>query len=252
LIHKLITKLILLLAVIMIAPSIFGQDKRWTDAAKAYENKQYDQAIALYEGILKDGVESAPLYFNLGDAYFKNGDLGRAVLNFYRARRLDPSDPDINHNLEFAQKFSSVQMEGVELNPVGTFLTGIVDSYRLNTMAWISSLFFIVTLALLALRFGLGYRNSAIRSGLTVALILLVITAGLTSYKYRVDYLVKRAVIVADDAKVRSGPTDQSDLELTGAPGLIVEVLSENSGYYNVLFENKRRGWIAKDQVEII
>lgn len=250
--HRLPAKLILILAVALMAPSGFGQDKRWTDAAKAYDDKQYDQAIALYESILKDGVESAPLYFNLGDAYFKNGDLGRSVLNFYRARRLDPSDPDIAHNLDFAQQFSSVQMEGVELNPVGTFLGSIVDSYRLNSLAWFSSLFFIATLILLALRYGLGFRSGALRAGLTIGLLLLVITAGLTSYKYRIDYLVPRAVIVADDAEVRSGPTEQSDLELTGAPGLIVEILSENSGYYNVLFENKRRGWIAKDQVEVI
>jgi tetratricopeptide (TPR) repeat protein len=237
---------------ILIAPPILGQDNRWDEAGKAYDEKNYDQAIALYESILKDGYESAPLYFNLGDAYFKNGDLGHAVLNFYRARRLDPTDPDIAHNLEFAQRFSSVQMEGVELNPIGTFLSGIVDSYRLNTLAWISSFFFIATIILLALRFGLGFKNAALKGGLTIGIILLVISTGLTSYKYRIDYLVPRAVIVAEDAEVRSGPTDQSDLELTGAPGLIVEILSENSGYYNVLFENKRRGWIAKDQVEVI
>jgi hypothetical protein len=56
-------------------------------------------------------------------------------------------------------------------------------------------------------------------------------------------------VIVAEEAPVTTGPSPQSDLELQGAPGLIVEIVGETPDYYNVLFENKRRGWLKKDLV---
>ena len=77
-------------------------------------------------------------------------------------------------------------------------------------------------------------------------MILLVIISGLTTFKYRNDYLTRRAVIIAEQPTVYTGASEQSDVELEGAPGLIVEILSESSDFYNVLFENKRRGWIKK------
>ena len=113
-----------LLAVVLTAASVgtlFAQSDEFAMANKFYESKDYDSAIRLYESVLKQGTESAALRFNLGNAYFKKGDLGRSVLNYLRAKRLDPTDEDIRHNLEFARQFSQVQMVGVELNPVNSF-----------------------------------------------------------------------------------------------------------------------------------
>jgi uncharacterized protein YgiM (DUF1202 family) len=59
-------------------------------------------------------------------------------------------------------------------------------------------------------------------------------------------------VLIAEDCPVTTGPSEQSDVELEGAPGLVVEVLDESGDYYNVLFENKRRGWIRKELVAVI
>jgi len=200
----------------------------------------------LYQSTINQGYESAPLYFNLGNAYFKKGDLGHAVLNYLKARRLDPADEDIAHNLEFARRFSRIQMEGVELNPIEAFLASLVENYHLNSLAWFSSFFFILLVGVLIIRYGLGFNNSIVRSGLIAALIFVVITSGLTSFKYRHEYLTRRGVIVAEESTVYTGPSEQSDVELEGAPGLVVQILDENNDYYNVLFENKRRGWVKK------
>jgi len=138
-------------------------------------------------------------------------------------------------------------MEGVQLNPINTFVESIVGSYKLNTLAWVSSIIFILFCLLLISRFGLGMRNSALRISTTVIFIFLIIISGLTTFKYRNDFLTRRAVIIAEESSVLNGPTNNSDLEFQGAPGLIVEILNESGEYYNVLFENKRRGWIQKD-----
>jgi tetratricopeptide (TPR) repeat protein len=218
-------------------------------ANKFYEEKDYSSAIRLYESILNQGKESAPVYFNLGNAYFKSGDLGRAVLYYSRARRLQPGDEDIHHNLRFASQFSRVQMEGVELNPINTFLTSLVDNYRLEVLAWVSSGLFLLFLMALLVRWGAGINNSLVRLTTVISLILLLIACGLTSFKYRHDFLTRRAVIVANESPVYTGPSEQSDLELEGAPGLVVEILAESTDYFNVLFENKRRGWISRNLV---
>lgn len=217
-----------------------------------YEAKEYDRAITAYQQVLAQGVESAPLYFNLGNAYFRDGDLGHSILYYHRAKRLDPDDPDIQANLEFARRFTSVQMEGVKLNPISSLFASIVEPYQLNTLAWSTSIFFILLFILLTVRYGFHFRGALVRIGLTVTLVLVVALGLLTTVKYDNDYRTEMAVVIADEAVVRTGPSLLSDKELDAAPGLVVEVLDETGDFYNVLFENKRRGWIEKDLVAVI
>ncbi len=216
---------------------------------QAFEGKQYAEAARLYTGIVTQGLESAPLYFNLGNAHFKNGDLGLAILYYLKAKRIDPSNEDIRSNLQFARQFTSVQIEGMQLNPVSSVLTSILDPYRLTTLAWISSFCFVLLIVMLALRHGLGLALPFLRGATYLTLALVALFASITTFKYRHDYLTRRAVIIAQESPVHTGPTDQSELELHGAAGLTVEVLSESGEYYNVLFENMRRGWIKKSLV---
>ena len=218
----------------------------------AYENKQYDSAIASYSHVLSTGLESANLYFNLGNAYFKKGNLGHAIVNYLKAARLDPGNDDIRSNLQFAQRFTSVQMEGVQLNPVRGVLASVVDHFRLVTLAWLSSLLFVSFVVLLMIRFGFGIVDDRLRILSIAVLVLLLMTASLTTLKYRFEFQTRRAVIVAEECPVHTGPTDQSDIELQGAPGLVVEIVSESTDYYNVVFENMRRGWVKKNLVAVV
>ena len=214
-----------------------------------YEQRDFESAIRVYESIVHGGAESATLYYNLGNAYFKSGDIGHAVLNYLRAQRLNPSDEDIVHNLEFARRLTRVDMEGVQLNPITSFIESVVDSYRLKLLAWLSSVLFVLFMLALVVRYGIGLRLTALRIGTMVLAVLLVGSAGLTTFKYRIDYLTSRVVIIAEEAPVRNGPTENADIEFQGAPGLVAEIVRRSGDYYNVLFENKRRGWIKRDLV---
>ena len=249
---RMTVSLCVLIGVLGAAAAVAAPLSEFDAANLEFQNKLYDAAIAGYRSILTQGYESAPVYFNLGNAYFKKGDLGNAILNYLKARRLDPADDDIRSNLEFARRLTSVQLEGVTLNPITSLLESMTASWRLSTLAWVSSLLFILVIALLALRYGLAVFHPLVKPGLVVGLILLVGSSYLTTFKYRHDYLTRRAVIIAAQSEVRTGPSEQSDLELQGEPGLVVEVLAETGGYYNVLFENQRRGWIKKESVSVI
>ncbi|HBO97170.1 MAG TPA: hypothetical protein DE315_01770 [Candidatus Omnitrophica bacterium] len=77
---------------------------KFAAAAAAYRAEDYDKAAAAYEEVLRGGKESGALYYNLGNSYFKKGSLGKAVLNYERARRLIPRDGDLNFNLEYARQ----------------------------------------------------------------------------------------------------------------------------------------------------
>ncbi|NJN94350.1 MAG: tetratricopeptide repeat protein [Anaerolineales bacterium] len=72
-------------------------------ANEKYEAGDYAEASAIYEAILDSGLSHSSVYYNLGNAYFKQGDLGRAILNYRRAQSLDPRDGDIAVNLSIAR-----------------------------------------------------------------------------------------------------------------------------------------------------
>jgi tetratricopeptide (TPR) repeat protein len=76
---------------------------KFAAAGLAYKTEDYDRAVAAYEAILGGGKESGALYYNLGNSYFRKGDLGRAVLNYERARRLIPRDGDLNFNARYVR-----------------------------------------------------------------------------------------------------------------------------------------------------
>ncbi|MCX6835006.1 MAG: tetratricopeptide repeat protein [candidate division Zixibacteria bacterium] len=225
---------------------------QFTQANRFYEQRAYDSAVFVYRQLVSEGMESAPLYFNLGNAYFRSGDLGQAVLCYLRAKRLDPADPDIKANLEFARQYTSVQMEGVRLNPVGSLFESIVEPYRLSMLAWISSGFFILLFAFFIARFGFAIRGALIKVGIWLTFLLLFSASLLTTVKYDHDFLTRRGVIVAEECVVRTGPSEQADKELDASPGLIVEILDQSGDFYNVLFENQRRGWVRKDLLAVV
>ncbi len=79
---------------------LFAQaDELWKEANEAYTAGDYPRAIALYDSIERQGYTSAPLFYNRGNAYFKTEQIGRAILYYSRAQRLDPGDADIRYNL---------------------------------------------------------------------------------------------------------------------------------------------------------
>ncbi len=98
--------------------------------------------------------------------------------------------------------------------------------------------------------FKLGHIGAKIAA--YILLVLVLISSGITSYKFRNEYLIKNGVVVAEEARVFSGPSEDSDLEFVGAFGLTIEIKKSVSDYYLVIFENKRKGWIKKGNVETI
>src|SRR6187401_894746 len=80
---------------------------------KLYEERKFAEAAAAYQGIVDSGLGSPALYFNLGNALFKSGQNGRAIVAYQRAAQITPRDPDVRANLQFARN----QVEGPTLRP---------------------------------------------------------------------------------------------------------------------------------------
>jgi tetratricopeptide (TPR) repeat protein len=78
-------------------------EQLFAQANTAYKNADYKRAMQMYEQLVQSGIESAEVYFNLGNCYYKSGKMASAILNYTRAQRLDPTDDDISFNLSLAE-----------------------------------------------------------------------------------------------------------------------------------------------------
>jgi hypothetical protein len=227
-------------------------DSTFTAANRAYDNKDYEAALNGYLELEKSNNISAPLYFNTGNCYFRQGKLGYAILYYLRAKRLSPRDDDIAANLAFARQFMPTSLEGVKINPVASFFDSLVAPFTLNGLAWTASMAFIIFMLFLSAVVFFQWRGFRMKMAGYVLLVLVLASSGMTTYKYRTDYMTPKGVIVADEAQVYSGPGEDNDLEFLGAYGLTFEIEKSLGDYYRVIFENQRKGWIKKSNVEII
>src|SRR5207248_7338026 len=103
--NRLAQCLTMMLAVTSFGFPVLAQDEtQFARANEEFGKKQFQEAIRDYEGVVKAGQWSAPLFYNLGNAYFRAGDLGRAILNYERALALEPRHPEATANLALARE----------------------------------------------------------------------------------------------------------------------------------------------------
>ncbi|MFQ5578720.1 MAG: tetratricopeptide repeat protein, partial [Anaerolineae bacterium] len=130
------------LALALRAPRLLAQDDSPTgimlQANRLYEAGQFAEAAQTYRQLIDRGLQNQVVYYNLGNAYFKQGDLGRAILNYRRAGRLVPRAPDIRANLTLAraQTVDAIQVAGKA--PLNELATLVQTWLTLNEMAALS------------------------------------------------------------------------------------------------------------------
>jgi tetratricopeptide (TPR) repeat protein len=217
---------------------------------QSYEEGRFQQAVEEYEKILNLGVKNFRVFYNLGNAYFRQNQLGKAVLNYRRALALEPRDEDAQANLSFAKLFTLDKIEEQKINPLSNLLHWFLDLWSLDELALISSLFYTLSMALGILMI---FRRSRryLRIGFVAFLILMAIFGSSLFAKIYFESL-DYGVVVVPQVQVRSGPGDDYILQFTGHEGLEFRVDEEAEGWYRISLPNGIRGWIPEETVEII
>ena len=222
-------------------------------ANKAYTSNDYPTAITTYQEILKLGLQSSELYYNLGNAYYKNNQLGKSILNYERAARLDPNNKNIQGNLVIARdKVDSAFLEIPDFLPLRLWksFSGIL-----------SPTFWIILQLILGLLMLFGVYSWRIKEdsqkklkgfSLTVIsaiLLLISFLAGYTKHKLVVEH--KEAIILINTT-LKTGADDRSDDLETLSEGVKVKVIDQIDPWYKVSLTNKETGWVEKSDLEII
>ena len=214
------------------------------DAAnKLYEQGKFSDAAAAYQKLLESGRSSPAVLFNLGNAQFKSGQMGRAIAAYRSAELMTPRDPDIRANLQFARN----QIQGPTL-PVPAWQRWL-GRLSLNEWTWLGA----ATLWLWIGTLIAGQCQPALKAGLKKFVVLLGITglamnAGLITLLAE-NHFTKSAVVIASEATARQGPLDESQTAFTLHDGAELEVLDRKDDWLQVTTDPKRIGWVRRDQV---
>lgn len=226
----------------------------WSAANAAYNAGEWDKALANYMIIADKELESAPLYYNMANTYFKKGEVARAILYYNRALRLAPSDEDIRHNLEYAEQSTRDIIEEIP----EFFLTSWLRTAR-NTMsgnAWtvLSLVILIVALAAM-LMYLLAQPLRARKAGFyTMAIcgVLFVVTTAFAISSRNEMVKGKGAVIMSSSVSIKSSP-DRAATELFVLhEGTTVSVGEKIEGWVEIRIADGRKGWIEESRIERI
>ena len=219
-----------------------------------YSECNYESAIEKYESIISAGFESAELYYNLANAYYKSNKNTKAILNYERALRLSPSNEDIKFNLELSQQHI---IDKIEILPQVFYMKwwrNLISIYNSNYWAYISIVLFILAL-LIGLLYFLGNRIVIKKTGFWFGIIFMLfsIIGFYFSYNQKVKYLNHNEAIIFEPTVVVKSSPDESGTDLFVIHEGLKVIISDDLGNWNqVKLTDGNKGWILKKHLERI
>jgi len=244
--------LIILIFPFFLVINSFGSEDAYTTFVQAnqfYKSTNYSKAIQLYKQAESLGFAPGGLYYNLGNAYYRAGDLGRAIAAYLKARQLLPRDSDVLENLNTARSQISDKI-AVSSPPAALrqFLF-IYYNFSVDELLWMTAITIAVFFVLLSIY--AFWQNSIVKKITKFVVILLIIIGVTAAIKYYNFSKHSTAVIITKEALVRSGP-DKSYAEIFVLhDGTEVKIIEKRDKAAKIKVDGKK-GWVNLNDIEII
>ncbi len=232
-----------------ISPPAVDPGETFVNANAAYEAGSSREAVALYLALLETGIETGELYFNLGNAYLRNGELGRSIAAYRRSQALLPRNEDVRANLAFARR--SAKDAILPPTPTAVLSTLLFWHYGLSrselaTTVLVLNLLFWGVLALRLLRPG-----SEILRWLTFGLLLLVLATA-ASLAARYFFPSRTAVVIPQEIDAHNGPDAEAVVRFKLHAGTELAVRDQRQGWLRVALPDGQQGWIEESWAEVV
>jgi len=252
--YKSIIYLLLCIALPLIS---FGQADVKALFAKGnqqYAKGQYKDALASYKQVLDAGYKSAPLYFNMGNAYYKTDEIPSAILYYEKARHLAPADEDINFNIRYTNLKTTDKIDEAPEFFLNKWWHAFILCCSLSALSTLS-----ITLILLASLVLIGYlfTSSVVLKKASFFTSLILFFLGLTAIfmgNRQTAYFDshKQAIIFSGSVTVKSTPAAAAKTLFLLHEGTKVDVLETNAGKIRIKLANGSEGWIGAGDVKEI
>lgn len=212
-------------------------------ANKLYEQGKYAEATAAYENLVSAGAQGSSVWFNLGNAAYKSGQIGRAIVAYRMTERQEPRDAALRANLQFVR--TKVYSDERTRLPVWMSFIRVatLNEWTLLTAGLLWLFFAVLT--------GGELRQKRYPKMAATCLGLVVLSAVGLGCACR-DQTTSHAVVIAKEATVRFGPLDESQSAFQLRDGAELMVLAMKGEWVEVRDAEKRAGWIRRDAVAVL
>lgn len=221
-------------------------------ADETYSRGNYQQAIRIYESLLENN-QSAEVYYNLGNAYYRSDNVTKAVINYERAMLLMPGNEDIKHNLTVARSKTIDKIQPAD----EVFITLWYDSLlgMMTVDSWAKTALFSLIAALLLLLTYLFVENITIRRFSfysSTVLVLVFIFANLFAWQIKSNAEnYDGAIVIAPVVNVKKTPTNDAADAFIIHEGTHVDIIDGSlKGWSQVKVFDGREGWISSNSIE--
>jgi len=249
-IMKLICFAVICLSFLSFIPEKAAADSTavFIEAVNDYKSGNFEQAAQKFEMIAQQGTKNSYLYYNIANAYLKSKDIGRAVLWYERAKKFNPGDPDLNFNLNYANRFvKDKQDDSYDIMEIIFFWDNLVPARIIQITAVIFSFLFFTWAGVQTV-----LRKKIFSGTGSVLFAILILTAAAACISYYKNYSGSDAVIVSKEAFIRSSISDNSTKLFTLHAGVKITVVEKRDEYLKIKFSRDKIGWVRSDQAEII
>ena len=229
-------------------------EKLFSQANDLYKNGNFEQSLAVYNQLLSSGYESAALYYNAGNAEFRNGNLGRAILNYERALRLSPSDNDIRNNLEFARSKTTDNINEIPTFFLHDWAMRVINLLSANGWAIACIILMFLACAVWALFFiakTYGTKKTAFFSALAITLVFIVAIINLCVSNSMADSH-DQAIVLSPAVSVKTSPEIDSADKFLLHEGTKVEIDDVINEWSKIRLADGNTGWIENSYIETI
>lgn len=220
----------------------------------AYVRNDYASAIQIYESLLKKG-EAAEVYYNLGNSYYKAGDIAKAILNYERALLLQPGNADIRANLEIARSKTIDKVVSVPDIFFVAWTKSLINCLSVDAWAKLGVVFFILLLVSFSFFFfskQIMWKKSGFIAGL-ICLVLVVVSNVFASEQKSKLMNRNEAIILSPSVTVRSTPSESGTSLFILHEGHKIEI-KDNSmrEWKEIRLEDGKVGWVPTSAIEVI
>ena len=233
----------------------YGQETTKAQADSAYINNDYANAVYLYEDILANQGESADIYYNLGNSYYKMDNIAKAILNYEKALMLNPGNGDIRFNLELAQSKTVDKVTPMSEVFLVTWMKSLTNTMSEQGWSKLAIASFILTLLGLVLYFfskKIAMKKIGFISALCLMLVCILANVFASSQKSKAQSH-SSAIIMEPSVTVKSTPNEGGTELFILHEGRKV-MIKDNTmrEWKEIQLEDGNAGWVPASVIEII
>jgi tetratricopeptide (TPR) repeat protein len=238
--------------ILLLTTQVFFAQNGFEAANELYQKAKYNEAVAAYENVERDNKQSAELYFNLGNSYYKLNKVASAIYNYEKALLLSPKDSEVLANLRFAQKRTIDEVKVIPKVGFAKLLRDFTAIYDYNTWAWISvsfsGLFLLSFIGYYFSQLTLSKRIFFLGMFMMFVLLLISVAAAIFEKSYYKNEIP--AIVFAEMVEVKAEPQKLAANVVTLHEGAKVFVKETLENWKKIQLTDGTEGWIQTSAIK--